>query len=159
MVSKRRRSGGAAMGAAAAGCSPFGLFLTFAVIWLIIQYWWVLLIALGVVALTVALIRSARAPAPPVTPRPPKPLRAPEPKPLVSDDLAEQMRITKRVRHVRAMQEWDYEWIRLAYPEKNSRELSEFANAHFARGRSFGVNYADPSVPRISGPKTEERFP
>ena len=41
---------GPLMGVAAAGCSPFGLFLTFAVIWIIIQYWWVLLIALGVVA-------------------------------------------------------------------------------------------------------------
>jgi MFS family permease len=160
MASKRRRSRRAsAAGAGALGCGPFGFFLALAAIGVLIQYWWVLLIALGVITLTVALIRNARTSAPPATARPPKPVRIPEPTALVSEDPAAQMRATKHVRHVRAMQEWDYEWIRLAYPEKNSRELSEFANAHFARGRSFGVNYADPSVPRISGPKTEERFP
>ncbi len=158
MASKRRRSGGAAKGAAAAGCSPFGLFLTFAVIWFLVQYWWVLVIAVVVIALTVAVIRSARTPAPPVTPRPPKPARAPKPKPLVGDDLAEHIRATKRVDRVRAMQEWDYEWIRLAHPEMNSRELSEFTNTHFAKGRSFGVNYPDP-VPRRKDRKSDDHLP
>ncbi|MDR7084969.1 hypothetical protein J2X01_004289 [Arthrobacter ginsengisoli] len=65
------------------------------------------------------------------------------------------MRANKRVRHVRAMQEWDYEWIRLTYPEKSSRELSEIANARFARGWSVGVNYRDPSVALLSDPKTD----
>jgi hypothetical protein len=72
---------------------------------------------------------------------------------LGSDDLADQMRATKRTRRVRDMQEWDYEWIRLANPGKSSRELSEIANAHFARGGSIGINYGDPTVPRPRGPK------
>jgi hypothetical protein len=66
---------------------------------------------------------------------------------LVNDDLADQMRAIKQVRHIREMQEWDYEWIRLTNPQKSSHELSEIANAHFARGRSIGINYGDPSVP------------
>lgn len=63
-----------------------------------------------------------------------------------SDDLASHVRATKQVRHTRDMQEWDYEWIRLTHPEKSSREHSEIANAHFARGRSIGVNYAWPRL-------------
>ncbi|KRE67767.1 hypothetical protein ASG92_14135 [Arthrobacter sp. Soil736] len=153
MATKRRRSSSA--GAGAVGCGPFGFFLALVVIGLLIQYWWVLLIALGVVALTVVLVRFAMAPPRPVRVRPPKSPSSPKPRPvmtppspaLVSDDLADQMRATKQVRHIREMQEWDYEWIRLTYPEKSSRELSEIANSHFARGRSIGVNYGDPSVP------------
>ncbi len=76
--------------------------------------------------------------------------------PLVSEDLAVQMRATKQVHHIRDMQGWDYEWIRLTYSEKNSRELSEIANAYFARGRSIGVNYEDLSVPRLRGPKPHQ---
>lgn len=156
MARNRRRSGSAAAaGAGALGCGPFGIFLALGAIWLLIQYWWVLLIALGVVALTVALIHFAKTPAPPATARPTKSVRTPEPRALVSDDLAAQMRATKHVRHIRDMQEWDYEWIRLTYPEKSIRELCEIANAHFARGRSIGVNYRDPSVPRLRGPKTD----
>lgn len=159
MATKRRRSSNA--GAAAAGCGPFGFFLALAVIGLIIQYWWVLLIAVGVVALTVAIVRFAKTPHPPVKARSPKAAPPPKPRPiktppspaLVSEDLAVQMRAAKQVRHVRDMQEWDYEWIRLTYPRKSSRELSEIANAHFARGRSIGVNYGDVSVPRRKGPK------
>ncbi|KRE54122.1 hypothetical protein ASG92_24925 [Arthrobacter sp. Soil736] len=147
------------MGAGAAGCGPFGIFLTLAAIGLLIQYWWVLLIALGVVALTVALIHFARIPAPPPTPRPAKPVRAPEPKLLVSDELAAEMRATKHARHVRAMQEWDYEWIRLTYPEKSSRELSEIANAHFAKGRSVGLNYGDRSVPGFNSREPDKHLP
>ncbi len=45
------------------------------------------------------------------------------------------------------MQEWDYEWILLAYPNKSSGEISEIANAHFAHGRSIGVNCGDPTLP------------
>jgi hypothetical protein len=147
MARKRRRSRNG--GAGAAGCGPFGFFLALGAIGLVIQYWWVLLIVLGVVALTVALVRFATAPTLPVRARPPKSARPPKPRPvmapprpaLVSEDLAVQMRATKQVRHIRDMQEWDYEWIRLTYPEKSSRELSEIANAHFARGRSIGINY------------------
>ncbi|MCX2750088.1 hypothetical protein OOZ51_20095 [Arthrobacter sp. MI7-26] len=150
MATKRRRSSSA--GAGAVGCGPV---LALIVIGLLIQYWWVLLIALGVVALTVALVRVAAAPPRPAKVRPPKPARPPKPQPvraspgpaLVSDDLADQMRAAKQDRHIRDMQEWDYEWIRLTNPEKNSRDLSEIANAHFARGRSIGVNYEDPSAP------------
>jgi ABC-type multidrug transport system fused ATPase/permease subunit len=150
MATNRRRSSSA--GAGAVGCSPF---LALVVIGLLIQYWWVLLIALGVVALTVALVRFATAPTRPARVRRFKSARPPKPRPvmtpprpaLVNDDLADQMRAIKQVRHIRDMQEWDYEWIRLTNPEKSSRELSEIANAHFARGRSIGINYGDPSVP------------
>jgi MFS family permease len=150
MATNRRRSSSA--GAGAVGCGPF---LALVVIGLLIQYWWVLLIALGVVALTVALVRFATAPTRPARVRRFKSARPPKPRPvmtpprpaLVNDDLADQMRAIKQVRHIRDMQEWDYEWIRLTNPEKSSRELSEIANAHFARGRSIGINYGDPSVP------------
>lgn len=153
MSRKRRRSGRAsAAGAGALGCGPFGFFLALAAIGLLIQYWWVLLIALGVITLTVALVRNARTPASPVTARPPKPVRIPEPKALVSEDLAAQMRATKHVRHVRAMQEWDYEWIRLTYPEKSNQEISEIANGFFARGWSVGVNNVGPSARQHNGP-------
>ncbi|MDQ1595086.1 MAG: hypothetical protein QOH40_1642 [Arthrobacter pascens] len=107
------------------------------------------------ITLTVALVHNARTPAPPATARPPKPVRTPEPKAPVSEDLAAQMRATKHVRHVRAMQEWDYEWIRLTYQEKSSRELSEIANAFFARGWSVGVNGEGPSVRRLNSPKPD----
>ncbi|WP_427170278.1 hypothetical protein [Arthrobacter sp. 92] len=150
MATKRRRSSSA--GAGAVGCGPF---LALVVIGLLVQYWWVLLIALGVVALTVALVRFATAPTRPARVRPLKSARPPKPRPvmtpprpaLVNDDLADQMRAIKQVRHIREMQEWDYEWIRLTNPQKSSHELSEIANAHFARGRSIGINYGDPSVP------------
>ena len=159
MATNRRRSSSA--GAGAVGCGPFGIFLALGAIGLLIQYWWVLLIALGVVALTVAIVRFARTPTPPARARSPKSARPPKPRPvmtplspaLVSEDLAVQMRATKQVRHIRDMQEWDYEWIRLTNPEKSSRELSEIANAHFARGRSIGVNYGDLSIPRLRGPE------
>jgi hypothetical protein len=65
------------------------------------------------------------------------------------------MHATKHVHHVRAMQEWDYEWIRLTYPEKSNRELSEIANAFFARGWSVGVNSEGPSDRRHNGPKPD----
>ena len=150
MARKRRRSRSAGSG----GVGPFGIFLAFAAVWVLIQYWWVLLIALGLVVLTVAIVRSGTTPTPPVRERPQKLASPPKPPPvmtqpnraLLSDDLAVQMRATKQVRHTRDMQEWDYEWLRLTHPEKSSREVSEIANAHFARGRSIGVNYGDPSV-------------
>ncbi|GAA5189674.1 hypothetical protein GCM10023346_04900 [Arthrobacter gyeryongensis] len=150
MATKRRRS--SSEGAGALGCGPL---LALIVIGLLIQYWWVLLIALGLVTVTVALVRVATAPPRPARVRPPKPARLPKPRPvmtppdpaLVGDDLADQMRAAKQVRHIREMQEWDYEWLRLTNPEKSSRDLSEIANAHFARGRSIGINHGDPSVP------------
>ncbi|MCA4131851.1 hypothetical protein [Arthrobacter sp. M4] len=77
------------------------------------------------VALTVALVRIAKAPPKPATPPKPKPVMDPPRPALVSDDLAAQMRATKKVRHVRDMQEWDYEWIRLSNPGKSCRELNE----------------------------------
>lgn len=99
-----------------------------------------------------ALVRNTRTPARPTTARPPKPVRIPEPTALVSEDLAAKMRASKHVRHVRAMQEWDDEWIRLTYKEKSHRELSEIANAFFARGWSVGVNSEGPSARRHDGP-------
>lgn len=145
MARKRRRSSSAGAG----GLGPFGVFLALGAIGVLIQYWWVLLIVVGVVGLTVAIVRSARTQARPVPAGVPKSVRPPEPPPaltprspdLASEDLAVQIRATKQVSHIRDMQEWDYEWIRLIQPEKSSRELSEIANAHFARGRSIGVNY------------------
>lgn len=145
MARKRRRSRSAGAG----GLGPFGIFLALAAIGILIKYWWVLLIVLGVVGLTVAIVHFARTPAPPVMARSPKsarpvespPVTAPRSPALASEDLADQMRATKQVRHIQDMQEWDYEWIRLTHPEKSSRDLSEIANAHFARGRSIGVNY------------------
>jgi uncharacterized protein (DUF58 family) len=144
MAARRRRSRSG--GAGTIGCAPF---LVLIVIALIIQYWWVLLIAAGVVALTLALVRSAKAP--------PRPARVPTPKPQPvinprgpvagGDDLAAQVRATKHTSRVRDMQEWDYEWIRLAYPGKSLREVNDIANAHFARGRSIGINCGDPSAP------------
>jgi hypothetical protein len=147
MATNRRRSRNAVAGAAGSG--PFGILLALVAIGLLIQYWWVLLIVLGAVALTVAIVRFATTPTLPARARSPKSARPPKPQQvmaplspaLVSEDLAVQMRATKQVRHIRDMQEWDYEWIRLTYPEKSSRELSEIANAHFARGRSIGINY------------------
>ena len=51
MATKRRRSRSAGAGA---GCGPFfGIFLALGAIGLLIQFWWVLLIALGVIALSV----------------------------------------------------------------------------------------------------------
>jgi hypothetical protein len=146
MATNRRRSRSSGAGAGAGG--PFGFFLALLVIGLVIQYWWVLLIALGLVVLTVAAVRSTTSPTRPAVEHAQKPVRPPKPRPavtqpspaLVSEDLADQMRANKKVRHVRDMQEWDYEWIRLAHPEKSSREVSEIANAHFARGRSIGLN-------------------
>ncbi|QDG66109.1 hypothetical protein NIBR502772_07700 [Pseudarthrobacter sp. NIBRBAC000502772] len=145
MARKRRRSASAGAG----GLGPFGIFLVLVAIGVLIKYWWVLLIVLGVVGLTVAIVHFARTPAPPVMARSPKPARPVEPPPvmaprspaLASEDLADQLRASKQVRHIRDMQEWDYEWIRLTHPEKSSRDLSDIANAHFARGRSIGVNY------------------
>ncbi|MGW9415457.1 hypothetical protein [Arthrobacter cupressi] len=172
MASKRRKSIRATAGGAA-GCGPFGIFLFFGLIWLLVQYWWVLVIAGVVVALIVALVKSARTPRPLATPRPPAPVQAPEPKPvrkpkpartpepipLAGDELAAHMRALKHASRVRAMQDWDYEWILLAFPGKSSREISEIANAHFARGRSIGVNYGDPSVPSFKTPKPGQRSP
>lgn len=152
MARKRRRSSSAAAGAA--GCGPFGFFLALGAIGVLIQYWWVLLIVLGVVGLTVAIVRFARTPTPSVVARSPKSARPLEPPPVMTprspalsrEDLGDQMRAAKQVRHIRDMQEWDYEWIRLTHPEKSSRELSEIANAHFARGWSTGVNYECPRL-------------
>ncbi|MDQ0146030.1 hypothetical protein [Pseudarthrobacter niigatensis] len=145
MAAKRRRSRSG--GGGAIGCAPFFVLIIVA---LIIQYWWVLLIAAGVVALTVALVRSANAPARPVRmPQPPpQPLRPPPPPRVPSgEELTAQMRAHKRISRVRDMQEWDYEWLRLAHPGKSVREVNEIANAHFARGRSIGLDGGDPSVP------------
>lgn len=113
------------------------------------------------VTLTVAIVRSARTPTPPARVRLPKPARPPKPQPvmtpvspvIVSEDLAVQMRAAKQLSHIRDMKEWDYEWIRLTCPSKSNREISEIANAHFARGQSIGVNQEDASVPRPRGPK------
>ncbi|MDQ0731094.1 hypothetical protein [Arthrobacter sp. B1I2] len=144
MAAKRRRS--RSKGGGTIGCAPF---LALIVIALIVQYWWVLLIALGVVAITVGLVRSANAPARPARVPPPKPQPVMPPRrPVASaDDLAAQMRAHKQAGRVRDMQEWDYEWIRLAYPGKSLREVNDIANAHFARGRSIGINWGDPSAP------------
>jgi hypothetical protein len=165
MASKRRRSRSVPVGAA--GCGPFGLFLALGAIYLVVQYWWVIVIAIGVVVLIVALVKAARTPIPPATPRPPKPVRAPKPKPvrapkpkpLAPDELATHLRALKHEGHVRAMQDWDYEWILLAFPAKSSQEISEIANAHFARGRSIGVNHGDPTVPTFYTPKPRKRSP
>ncbi|TPV48609.1 MerC domain-containing protein [Pseudarthrobacter phenanthrenivorans] len=154
MATKRRRSRSSGAG----GLGPFGLFLALAAIGVLIHYWWVILIVLGVVGLTVGIVRSAKTP--PAVARPQKPSTPPKPGPVtapprpapVSEDLAGQMRATKQVRRTRDMQDWDYEWIRLMHPEKSSRELSEIANAHFARGRSIGMNY-EWAGPRDSGPE------
>ncbi|WP_423181236.1 hypothetical protein [Arthrobacter sp. NyZ413] len=151
MASKRRRSRSA--GAGALGCGPLFALI---VLVLLIQYWWVILIALGVVALTVVLVRVAAAPPRPPKVGAPKPAPPPQRRPVmqpagpaaVVDDFADKMRAAKHVRRIRDMQEWDSEWIRLANPGKSNRELNEIANGHFARGRSIGVNYGDPSVPR-----------
>ena len=144
MATKRRRSG--SKGGGTLGCAPF---LVLIVIAIIIKYWWVLLIAAGMVALTVALVRSTKAPPRParVPPPKPQPVMAPPRPVLAGDDLTARMRAQKQVSRVRDMQEWDYEWIRLAHPGKSSREVNEIANAHFARGRSIGINWGDPSAP------------
>lgn len=144
MAAKRRRSG--SKGAGGIGCAPFLILIGIA---LIIQYWWVLLIAAGMVALTVALVHAAKAPPRPARVPPPKPQPAVvPPRPvLAGDDLTAQMRAQKQVGRIRDMQEWDYEWIRLAHPGKSLREVNNIANAHFARGRSIGINWGDPSAP------------
>ncbi|MDT0168164.1 hypothetical protein [Pseudarthrobacter sp. BRE9] len=144
MAAKRRRSG--SKGGGSIGCAPF---LALIVIALIIKYWWVLVIAAGVVALTVALVHTAKAPPRParVPPPKPQPVMTPPRQVLGGDDLAAHMRAEKQAGRVRDMQEWDYEWIRLAYPGKSLREVNDIANAHFARGRSIGINWGDPSAP------------
>lgn len=144
MAAKRRRS--RSKGGGSIGCAPF---LALIVIVLIIKFWWVLVIAAGVVALTVALVRTAKAPPRParVPPPTPQPVMAPPRQVLGGDDLAAHMRAEKQAGRVRDMQEWDYEWIRLAYPGKSLREVNEIANSHFARGRSIGINWGDPSAP------------
>lgn len=143
MAAKRRRSG--SKGGGTIGCAPFLVLLVIA---LIIKFWWVILISLGVVAVTAVLVRTAKAPArpAPIPPPKPQPVRAP-PRPVVSgDDLTAHMRSQKRAGRQRDLQEWDYEWIRLAYPGKSLGEVNEIANAHFARGRSIGINWGDPSA-------------
>lgn len=145
MAINRRRSRSAVAG----GLGPFGIFLTLAVIGLLIQYWWVLLITLGALAFAVAIVRLARTPARPPRERQPKSVRPPKPGPnmtqrneaLVSEGLEVQMRAIKQAGRIRDMQEWDYEWIRLTHPEKSSQELTEIAKAQLARRRSIGVNY------------------
>lgn len=143
MAAKRRRS--RSKGAGGIGCAPF---LALIVIALIIKFWWVLLIAACMVALTVALVRTAKAPPRParVPPPKPRPVMAPPRPVLAGDELTAQMRAQKQVSRVRDMQEWDYEWIRLAHPGKTLREVNDIANAHFARGRSIGINWGDPSA-------------
>jgi hypothetical protein len=144
MAAKRRRSG--SKGGGTIGCAPFLILIVVA---LVIQYWWVILIGLGVVAMTVALVRSTNAPARPAPVPPPRPQPVmPPPRPVLSgDDLTAHMRSRKQAGRVRDMQEWDYEWIRLASPGKSAREVNDIANAHFARGRSIGINWGDPSAP------------
>lgn len=142
MAAKRRRSrskGGSI------GCAPFLILIVIA---LIIKFWWVILISLGVVAISVALVRSAKAPARPARVPPPKPHPAvAPPRPVMAgDELTAHMRAQKRTGRERDMQEWDYEWIRLANPGKSVREVNEIANAHLARGNSIGINWGDPSV-------------
>ena len=133
MAAKRRRSG--SKGGGTIGCAPFLILIVIA---LIIQYWWVLLIAAGLVAMTVALVRTANAPA--------RPARVPPPV-LSGDDLTAHVRAKKRAGRVRDMQEWDYEWIRLSHPGKSLHEVNDIANAHFAKGRSIGIDGEDPSAP------------
>ena len=143
MAAKRRRSD--SKGGGTIGCAPFLILIVIA---LIIKFWWVILISLGVVAVTAALVRTAKAPArpAPVPPPRPQPVVAP-PRPVMGgDDLTAHMRSQKRAGRERDLQEWDYEWIRLAHPGKSLREVNEIANAHFARGRSIGINWGDPSV-------------
>src|SRR4029453_16128395 len=79
MAAKRRCSGSAG----ADGLGLFGVFLALGAVWVLVQYWWVLLIALGVVVLTVALVRSATTPTPPARARPQKPASPPTPRPGV----------------------------------------------------------------------------
>ena len=143
MAAKRRRSG--SKGGGTIGCAPFIILIVIA---LIIQYWWVLLIAAGLVAMTVALVRTANAPARParVPPPKPQPAVAPPPPVLSGDDLTAHVRAKKRAGRVRDMQEWDYEWIRLSHPGKSLHEVNDIANAHFAKGRSIGINWEDPSA-------------
>src|SRR6476660_3599631 len=90
MAAKRRRSRSG--GGGALGCAPFFVPTLGAPT---IQYWWVLLIAARAGALTVALVRSANAPARPVRmPQPPpQPLRPPPPPRVPSgEELTAQMR-------------------------------------------------------------------
>ncbi|NUS35904.1 MAG: hypothetical protein HOQ04_05510 [Pseudarthrobacter sp.] len=144
MAAKRRRPG--SKGGGTIGCAPFLILIGIA---LIIKFWWVILIGLGVVALTAALVRTAKAPPRPARVHPPRPQPVmPPPRVAIGgDDLTAHMRSQKQAGRVRDMQEWDYEWIRLAHPGKSLREVNEIANAHFARGRSIGVNWEDPTVP------------
>ena len=135
MATQCRRARGA--GAGAAGRNPLGILLALGAVGLLIKFWWVLLIALSVVALTLALVRAGRNPALPARARPPR-----------TQDLTLQIRAAKQARHFRDMQEWDYEWIRLTYPAKSNREISKIAGAHFARGRSIGLDYGVPRGPR-----------
>lgn len=156
MASKRRRSRSARAG----GLGPFGIFLALAAIGVLIQYWWVLLIVLGVVGLTVAIVRFARTPTLPATAGPPKSARPLEPPPvmtprspaLASEDLAVQMRANKQVRHKRDMQEWDFEWARLlasgsdqpaegvgVRPEHHESVKRESSNEHVLSGLDDGV--------------------
>lgn len=173
MAKRRKSSSAAALGVGASGCGPAGFIFLLLVIWFISTYWVAILATLCVITVIVGLIVASvivgRTPPPEVSqesqepprlpakaPEPkPKPKsvrrakadRTPKPEPLSADELAAQMRALKRTSHVQAMQEWDYEWILLAYPNKSSREISEIANAHFSRGRSIGVNYGDPTLP------------
>lgn len=131
---------------------------------LLIQYWWGLLIALGVVVVTVALVRVATAPPRPARVRPPRPARPPKPRTvrappgpaLLTDDLADQMRAAKQDCHIREMQDWDYEWLRLTNPEKsNSRHLDEIAKPiSRGGGRSASIigtlPALDSAVPNLS---------
>lgn len=168
MARKRRRSSGAGAG----GLGPFGIFLALVAIGVLIKYWWVLLIVLGVVGLTVAIVRLFRTPALPVMAGQPKPARPLEPPPvmtprspaLASEDLAAQMRANKQVRHLRDMQEWDYEWNRLL--DSGSDQPAEGVGMrpehyHSVKGESSNEHVSsdlDDGVPRV-GVKEGQHHP
>lgn len=79
MAAKRGSSAGG-------GCGLLGVFLVLGAVGLLIKYWWVVLIALGVVALTVGIVRLARTPIPPKgtssAPRPSTPTAIRSPRPM-----------------------------------------------------------------------------
>ncbi|MEA5454038.1 hypothetical protein SPF06_04805 [Sinomonas sp. JGH33] len=115
-------------GSAGGGCGLLGVFLVLGAVALLLKYWWVVLIVLGVVAVTVGMVRLARTPILPKgtssAPRPssPKAIRPPRPRrgaglsmglprakrsAFDADAFYREQRAKKREEQAAALQGWD----------------------------------------------------
>lgn len=111
-----RKRGSAAGATGVVGCGLPALLIPLAIVYVIVNYWWVLVLLGGVAVAVVAIVRNARQPriAPPPRPDPrllkPGPQKGPA---LSQDQIYLQMRAAKRASHRSEMARWDEEFARL----------------------------------------------